>query len=396
MTERVAIAMSGGVDSSVAAYLLTRAGQDGVGISMVIWPESRCCNTEAMRDAGDVAGQLGVPFHQFDFVAEFKRKVVDNFTESYMNGLTPNPCAICNSDFKFLELLAMARDKFGCERVATGHYARVRQDAATGRWQLLRALDPNKDQSYMLYNLSQEQLSRCIFPVGELEKPAVRAIARELGFVVADKPESQDLCFSADPHEFLREQLGDQIQPGAIVDLDGRELGQHTGIVHYTVGQRRGLGLTAPEPLYVIRIEPEANRVVVGPKEATLGSLLVAERINWVSIAKPDAPFEAEVKIRYKSQAARAIVEPLDGDRALIRFFEPQVAISPGQVVCMYGDDMLLGGGLITKDSGHAAAHAVAESPTEAAAHAAAHSVAQSPAEAAAHATAHAAIQASA
>lgn len=356
MTERVAIAMSGGVDSSVAAYLLTRAGQPGVGISMVIWPESRCCNTEAIRDAGDVARQLGVEFHQFDFVEDFRKKVVDNFTSSYMNGLTPNPCAICNSDFKFLELLATARDKFGCERVATGHYARVRQDEATGRWQLLKALDPNKDQSYMLYNLSQEQLSRCIFPVGELAKTQVREIARELGFVVADKPESQDLCFSEDPQSFLREQLGDQIQPGEIVDLDGRVLGQHQGIVHYTVGQRRGLGLSAPEPLYVIRIEPETHRVVVGPKEATLGSMLLVEAVNWVSIDRPSEPFEADVKIRYKSAPARAVVEPLADGRLLVRFFEAQYAISPGQVACLYGDDMMLAGGLISKDSARAVA----------------------------------------
>jgi tRNA-specific 2-thiouridylase len=227
----------------------------------------------------------------------------------------------------------------------------VRQDPQSGRWQLLKALDPNKDQSYMLYNLSQEQLSRCVFPVGELAKPEVRAIARELGFVVADKPESQDLCFSEDPQAFLREQLGDRIQPGAIVDLDGNELGRHQGIVYYTVGQRRGLGLSAPEPLYVIRIEPETHRVVVGTKEATLGTTLVVEAINWSSIAKPDEAFEADVKIRYKSAPARAIVEPLDDNRARIRFFEPQHAISPGQVACMYDGDIMLAGGLIAKES---------------------------------------------
>lgn len=355
MPERIAIAMSGGVDSSVAAHLLTQAGHEGVGISMVIWPNSRCCNNEAMRDAGDVAQQVGVPFHKFDFVEEFKRKVVDNFTQSYMNGLTPNPCAICNSDFKFLELFAMARDKFGCERVATGHYARVRFDEASGRWQLLKAVDPNKDQTYMLYALTQDQLARCVFPVGELHKPQVRAIARELGFVVADKPESQDLCFSEDPQGFLREQLGDQIQPGEIVDLDGRVLGRHLGIVNYTVGQRRGLGLAAPEPLYVIRIEPETQRVVVGPKEATLGTVLVAEQLNWVSMAEPAEAFEADVKIRYKSAPARAVCEPLGGDRVRIRFFEPQHAISPGQVACLYDGDLLLAGGLIAKESGRAA-----------------------------------------
>jgi tRNA-specific 2-thiouridylase len=212
----------------------------------------------------------------------------------------------------------------------------------------------------MLYGLTQDQLSRCIFPVGDLEKSTVRAIAHELGFAVADKPESQDLCFSEDPQAFLREQLGDQIQPGAIVDLDGRELGQHQGIVNYTVGQRRGLGIAHPEPLYVIRIEAETNRVVVGPKEATLGTVLVVEALNWVSIARPDEPFEADVKIRYKSAPARAIVEPLDGDKVRVRFFEPQYAISPGQVACMYEGELLLAGGLIAKESGRTAETPVA------------------------------------
>jgi tRNA-specific 2-thiouridylase len=352
MSKRVAVAMSGGVDSSVTAHLMTQAGHEVVGITMVIWPNSRCCNNEAMRDAGDVAASLGILHQKFDFVETFKQKVVDNFTESYMKGLTPNPCAICNSDFKFAELFQMAQEKFGCEYVATGHYVRVRYDEATGRQQLLKAVDENKDQSYFLYSLSQQQLSRTIFPLGDMEKPAVRAIARELGFAVADKPESQDLCFSADPQGFLREQLGERIKPGEIKDLNGKVLGTHTGIVNYTIGQRKGLGIAAPEPLYVIRIDAETNTVLVGPKEATLGSVLVLEGINWLSIEKPSEPITAEVKIRYRSAAAKAIVEPLEGDRALVRFFEPQMAISPGQVSVMYDGDVVLGGGLIAKESG--------------------------------------------
>ena len=353
MSKRVAIAMSGGVDSSVTAYLLTQQGYEGVGISMVIWPDSRCCNNEAMRDAGDVASQLGLPFHKFDFVETFKKKVVDNFTESYKNGLTPNPCAICNSDFKFLELFEMAKEKFGCEHVATGHYARVRHNPETDRYELLRAVDANKDQTYMLYALSQEQLSRVIFPVGEMHKPEVRAVAKELGFTVADKPESQDLCFSEDPQGFLRQQLGDQIRPGEIVDLNGQVVGTHTGIVNYTVGQRKGIQVTSPVPLYVIRIDAEHNRLVVGPKEATLGSMFLVNDLNWVSIANPGAgaAFEAEIKIRYKSAPAKGIVEPLADGRVLVRFFEPQTAISPGQVACFYDGDRLLAGGLIAKES---------------------------------------------
>lgn len=351
MAERVAVAMSGGVDSSVTAHLLVKQGYEGVGISMIIWPDSRCCNNEAMRDASDVAAQVGLPFHKFDFVETFKQKVVDNFTASYLSGITPNPCAICNSDFKFLELFAMARERFGCERVATGHYARVRFDEASGRWQLLRARDETKDQTYYLYGLSQEQLSRCIFPVGELRKPEVRAIARELGFTVAEKPESQDLCFSTDPQGFIRQQVGDQIVPGEIVDLAGRVLGQHAGIVNYTVGQRRGLGISSEEPLYVVRLDAERARVVVGPRDALLGSTLVAEGMNWLSIAEPAEPFEAEVKIRYRSAAARAIVEPLGEGRVRIRFFEAQTAITPGQVTVLYDGDLVLAGGLIARES---------------------------------------------
>jgi tRNA-specific 2-thiouridylase len=355
MTKRVAIAMSGGVDSSVTAYLLTQQGYEGVGVTMEIWPDSRCCNNEAMKDAGEVAAALGFEHHKFNFVETFKKKVVDNFTESYKNGLTPNPCAICNSDFKFLELFEMAQQKFGCEQVATGHYARVRHNPETGRYEMLRALDPNKDQTYMLYALTQDQLSRVIFPVGEMVKTEVRAIAKQLGFTVADKPESQDLCFSEDPQGFLREQLGDQIRPGDIVDLNGKVVGQHTGIVNYTVGQRKGIQVTSPVPLYVVRIDAENNRLVVGPKEATMGSMFVVHGMNWVSIANPGAPFEAEVKIRYKSAPAAAIVEPLDDDRVIVRFFEPQIAISPGQVACFYDGDRLLGGGLISKESARSA-----------------------------------------
>ncbi|MEB3198800.1 MAG: tRNA 2-thiouridine(34) synthase MnmA [Candidatus Sericytochromatia bacterium] len=351
MAERIAVAMSGGVDSSVSAHLLAKQGVEGIGISMVIWPESRCCNTEAMRDASEVAAQVGMPFHRFDFVETFKQKVVDHFTSSYLSGFTPNPCAICNSDFKFLALLEMAREKFGCERVATGHYARVRFDEASGRWQLLKALDPSKDQTYMLYGLTQDQLARCIFPVGELHKREVRAIAKDLGFVVADKPESQDLCFSEDPQAFLREQVGDRIQPGEIVDLEGRVLGRHPGVVNYTIGQRRGLGVSAAEPLYVIRIDAEAARVVVGPKEATLGSTLLVERVNWISIAPPREPISCEVKIRYRSEPARAIVEPAPDDRWLVRFFTPQSAITPGQVAALYDGELMLAGGVIAKET---------------------------------------------
>lgn len=366
MTKRVAMAMSGGVDSSVAAYLLSQDGYEAVGISMVIWPNSRCCNNEAMRDAKDVAERLAIPFHRFDFVETFQKKVVDNFTESYLQGLTPNPCAICNSDFKFLELFEMAQHRFGVEHVATGHYARVNFSEASGRYELRMALDHNKDQTYMLYGLKQAQLARCIFPVGEMEKPSVRAIARELGFVVAEKPESQDLCFSEDPQGFLREQLGSRIVPGDIVDLNGHVLGRHEGIVNYTVGQRRGLGIAHAVPLYVIRIDPDNNRVIVGPREATMGTTLVVNNVNWVSIARPDEPIEAEVKIRYKSRAARAIVEALPDeagyapDRVLVRFFEPQHAITPGQVAVMYRDDLVLGGGLIAKESGRVAEAACA------------------------------------
>lgn len=345
--QKVAVAMSGGVDSSVAAHLVVQEGHEAVGISMVIWPDSRCCNAEAMKDAAEVAGQLNMPFDRFDFVAQFKAKVVDAFVEGYKSGRTPNPCALCNSDFKFLELLQLAEEKHGCQVVATGHYARVSQDPVTGRYQMRTALDASKDQTYFLYSLSQDQLARCRFPVGELPKTQVREIARGLGFSVADKPESQDLCFSSDPHAFLAERLGDAVKPGPIVHLDGRVLGEHKGTPHYTIGQRRGLGVAAEEPLYVIAIDAPNNRLVVGPQSAAKGETLVAEGMNWIGIAEPSEPFEAQVKIRHRSPAAPAIVTPLGGGKVEVRFLEPQLAITPGQVAVLYDQDLVLGGGVI-------------------------------------------------
>lgn len=347
--EMVAVAMSGGVDSSVTAHLVVQQGHPAVGLSMVIWEKSKCCNLEAQKDAADVAAALGIPFDRFDFVDHFKKKVVDVFLAGYKAGRTPNPCAICNSDFKFEELFQAAEANYGTAILATGHYARVQWDEASGRYQMRTAVDQGKDQTYFLYNLSQAQLARVRFPLGALKKTEVREIARQLGYAVADKPESQDLCFSSDPHAFLAEHLGEEVQAGPIVHLDGRVLGQHKGVPHYTIGQRRGLGVAAEEPLYVIALDPERNRVIVGPQSAAKGELLIAEGVNWLSIAKPTGPIEAQVKIRYRSPAAPAIVTPLEGDRVEVRFLEPQLAITSGQVAVMYDGDLVLGGGLIAE-----------------------------------------------
>lgn len=344
MSRRIAIAMSGGVDSSVAAYLLKEAGHELVGLTMKIWPDSRCCSAEAMQDAAEIAARLGIPHEVLDFVPDFTARVVDPFGAAYLAGLTPNPCAVCNSQFKFAALFDAAQERFGVEAVATGHYARIRE--AIGRYELLRGRDFRKDQSYVLYRLDQRQLSRTLFPLGELTKDRVRAIATGLGYAVAEKPESQDLCFSSDARSFLRERLAGRYGEGPIEDLDGRRLGNHQGIIHYTVGQRKGLGIASPEPLYVVRIDAERNAVVVGPRSATLGADLLVEDFHWSAGQPPAGPVYAQVKIRYGGESAEAMLTPR-GSAVAIAFDEPQYAITPGQVAVAYQGDVVLGGGLI-------------------------------------------------
>lgn len=348
MGKKVAVGLSGGVDSAVAAHLLLQAGHDLIGVTSLNYAESRCCDARSVFEAKRVAEFLGVPYHTIDVILPFKQKVVETFKEGYKAGLTPNPCTICNAEVRFEELFDEAEWRFGVEAIATGHYARVRPDPETGRFQLLRGKDPTKDQSYMLYRLDQRQLARVIFPLGELTKAETRAIAEALGLSVAKKPDSQDVCFvMGDTLGFLQREIGDQLSEGPIVDVAGNVLGQHQGIAYYTVGQRKGLGLTSPHPLYVVRLEPLTNTVVVGPREAVFVDSLEAHEVNWVSWARPADRFRAAVQIRYRTAPAAAWVTPTaEGIR--IAFDEGQFAASPGQVAAVYVDELLVCGGVIT------------------------------------------------
>lgn len=366
MAKRVVVAMSGGVDSSVAAALMVQQGYDVIGIMMRLWAEdgdqahgyNRCCTPDQMTDAGRVAHKLGIPFYVLDTREVFKKSIVQFWVEQYARGVTPNPCLECNRHIRFEWLLnnALALD---ADYLATGHYARVRHNPDTGLYELLRGVDDAKDQSYVLSVMGQSQLSRVLFPVGEYSKPRVREIAASLGLSVASKGDSQDLCFLGDGNyrRFLREHspalLGQQIaQPGPILTRSGEVLGQHSGLPEYTIGQRKGLGLSTPEPLYVIDMDSERNALIVGGKAELGGERLVAGRVNWVSDQPPTDPIRALVKIRYKAQPTPATVTALPHARADVIFEEPLRDITPGQGAVFYGGDggeICLGGGIIER-----------------------------------------------
>ena len=345
---RALIAMSGGVDSSVAVLRMQEKGYDCVGATMRLFSESA-----AAGEAAAVAAALGIPYHLFDFRNEFVEKVMDPFVEAYLAGTTPNPCIRCNRWLKFDRLLAKA-DELGCEKIATGHYARVTQNEETGRLELRRGKDPKKDQSYVLYILTQAQLSRVEFPLGELTKEQVREIARARDFSNAEKGESQDICFIPDGkyEDFVRARAhaADRgMCPGNIVDEEGRVLGTHRGYIGYTIGQRKGLGLSSTEPWYVTAIRPETNEVVVGRRESARGRELLATDFNWLSIEAPTAPLRAQAKTRYRAAAADCVVTPLSGGDVRVVFDEPQWAITRGQAVVVYDGDVVLGGGTICR-----------------------------------------------
>lgn len=347
---KLAVGMSGGVDSAVAAALLLEAGHEVHGVTSINYQASRCCDARSIFGAKSICDQLGIPYRTIDVILPFKQKVVDAYLDGYLAGVTVNPCTICNGEVRFEEIFDEAEWYDGVEAFATGHYARIRQDDATGRWQLLRGQDTGKDQSYMLYRLQQHQLARTLFPLGELAKPEVRRVAERLQLEVAHKPDSQDICFISDDHaSFMRAQRGDAIQPGDIVDLDGRVLGRHEGVALYTVGQRRGLGIAAPYPLYVVALDAEANTVVVGPRTAACVSEFVAEQFNWVSLPEQTEPLQAEVQVRYKSPPVPATLIPEGPTRVRIRFDEPQFGVSPGQAGVAYLGEVLVGGGVIAQ-----------------------------------------------
>ena len=352
---RARIAMSGGVDSAVAALLLQREGCACEGVTMRLYREEvcrrkdrGCCSDADEEDAAVVCSQLGIPHEALCCTKEFERRVIEPFVRAYEAGQTPNPCLACNRYLKFDTLLeASLAEGFDC--LATGHYARIGREAATGRWQLRKALDAEKDQSYVLYMLNQHQLAHLRLPLGALSKAEIRRIAREQGLVVAHKRDSQDICFvpDGDYAAFLERRTGRCWPEGEILDPAGRVLGRHRGAVRYTVGQRRGLGLAAGEPVYVLGKDMARNTVTVGPERALYRRELTAGDFNWLSIPEPEGPIRALARTRYHQQERPATIWPLPGGRIRLRFDEAQRAITPGQAVVLYEGDLLLGGGTI-------------------------------------------------
>jgi len=350
----VVVAMSGGVDSSVAAALLLERGYEVIGIMLRLWAEAgpaanRCCTPDAVADARRVADVLGIPFYVRDYKDLFKTTVVDYFIETYGQGLTPNPCLVCNRHIRFGHLLDEAVT-LGADYLATGHYARVRR-VGGGRYELLRAIDPDKDQSYVLHRLGQAQLAHVLFPVGDYVKLEVRAMARARGLPVSDRAESQDLCFlgNGDYRGFLARHAVRAARPGPILDTAGRVVGEHRGLSYYTIGQRRGLGIAAPRALYVLALVPTHNALVVGTAEELGRHELIAADVTYISGSPPARPRRITAKIRYMAHVTPALLIPLPDGRAHLRFDEPLRDITPGQGVVFYQAEVVLGGGTIVR-----------------------------------------------
>ncbi|MBW4654365.1 MAG: tRNA 2-thiouridine(34) synthase MnmA [Kaiparowitsia implicata GSE-PSE-MK54-09C] len=345
---KVVVGLSGGVDSSVAAATLHRQGFDVVGLTLWLMKGKGQCCSDGMVDAAQLCEELGIPHHIVDSRDLFEKYIVDYLVSGYGAGVTPLPCSQCNKAVKFGPMLSYAQAELGIDCIATGHYAQIQHDAATGRYQLLRAVDPSKDQSYFLYDLEQEILAHTLFPLGEQTKTETRQRATEFGLRTAEKPESQDLCL-IEAHGSMQTFLDQFLAPkaGEIINQDGQVLGQHTGIHHYTIGQRKGLGIAAPNPLYVIGLDVAKNQVIVGDRTDMLIPEFTVSRVNWVSIAMPMAPIAAAVQIRYRAAPVAATVVPIEGDRARIVLDEPQFGITPGQAAVWYEGDRVLGGGVI-------------------------------------------------
>ena len=371
--QRVVVGMSGGVDSSATAALLLEQGYDVVGITLKLWPqdcvnraEDKCCGPQAVSDARAVCNKLGVPYYLIDEAAEFQSKVIQYFAEEYKAGRTPNPCVMCNQNLKFGRLIDRA-DQLGAEYIATGHFARIEKTTLTpalsdpmgegervtrnDRFLLKRGRDLKKDQSYFLFSLRQNQLARAMFPLGEKTKSDTREVARHCNLKTADKPESMEICFVPDNNygKFLQQANLAQKHRGEIVDLHGHVLGHHDGIEFYTIGQRKGLGITTQKPVYVVELDAEHNRVVVGDETALDRDEFIVDRCNWIPFDTPPKQMTATVKIRYNHPGTMATVQPLPGGRAKIKLHAPQRAITPGQAAVFYQEDLVVGGGWICR-----------------------------------------------
>lgn len=353
MKNKAIIAMSGGVDSSVAAYIIKEQGFDTIGVTLRLFTnedagicEKSCCSLSDIEDARTVARRLGMEHYVFNFNDDFKTHVIDRFIDAYENGRTPNPCIDCNRFIKFRRLLQRAQE-LEYDYVVTGHYARIAKE--NGRYVLKKGLDTKKDQTYVLYSLTQEQLAHTILPLGELTKPQVREIAREQGFINARKHDSQDICFvpDGDYAEFIEQYTGKNYPCGDFVDLDGNVLGTHKGVIRYTRGQRKGLGLALPKPMYVCRTELDKNLVVLGDNDDLFSTSLDAADINLMAVERLDAPIRVQAKIRYSQSASDATVWQTADDRIHVEFDVPQRAITRGQAVVLYDGDTVVGGGVI-------------------------------------------------
>jgi len=362
-TPLVVVAMSGGVDSSVSAFLLNRKGYQVVGLSMKLWdfrevggevhPDGRCCSLEALNDARTVCEKMGIPHYVVDIRDDFKREVISNFVEEYIRGRTHKPCIVCNTKIKWESLWRKA-SLLGADFLATGHYARIRYNQKDRRFLLLKGVDPTRDQSYALWGLSQEDLSRTIFPLGELTKKQVRALAKEHGLKVAEREESQEICFVTDDDypRFIREWIEGKekqvrIQPGPIFNLKGEKIGEHRGIPFYTIGQRKWLNIALGKPLYVVRIDPEKNALYVGENDDLFSSSFVVTDVNWIALKDLDGEIDCQIKIRYQHLPQRGRIYPLTENRVVVKFNQPERAITPGQSAVFYQGEVVLGGGVI-------------------------------------------------
>ena len=356
---KVVVGMSGGVDSSVAAWLLKKQGYDVIGVTMQIWQDEEnivqeenggCCGLSAVDDARRVAAAIGIPYYVMNFKDEFQKSVIEYFTKEYLAGRTPNPCIACNRYVKWEALLQRSLS-IGADYIATGHYARI-EHLPNGRYAIRRSATMEKDQTYALYNLTQEQLARTLMPVGEYSKDRIREMADEIGLLVAHKPDSQDICFVSDGDyaSYIEENSDAKITPGNFVLSDGTVVGKHKGIIHYTVGQRKGLGLSLGHPVFVLEIRPETNEVVVGSNEESMSRYVRADQVNFMTVEDLTEPKRVWAKIRYNHRGAWCTVEKTGEDEILCTFEEPQRAITPGQAVVLYDGEYVLGGGTIIAD----------------------------------------------